>query len=137
MWGPWSFVTSMNHTRGQYRAKGRTYLSTPTNVEHWHALWHAFYLNEGYRYSCVNSTVSAHSFSLDGHTWHAGATQPYDTQVQVLDPTADSGTKTITVSTRERPKLLFDEHGQMTHLVNGVSGASQCEAGGLPAPIAS
>ena len=40
------------------------------------------------------------------------------------------------VSTRERPKLFFDEHGQMTHLLNGVSGASECRPGptnaGLP-----
>jgi hypothetical protein len=135
IWGPWSFVTGLNHTawpKPKPPGKWEDVFIYTDKRGHWHALWHAFYLNEGHRSSCVNSTVSAHSFSLDGYTWHAGATQPYDTQVQVLDPAADSGTQTITVSTRERPKLLFDEHGQMTHLVNGVSGASQCEAGGPP-----
>ena len=73
----------------------------------------------------MNSTVSMHTFSEDGYTWHAGAEQPYTTQVETT-------AGTITVSTRERPKLFFNKAGQMTHLVTGVSGASQCEFGGPP-----
>jgi hypothetical protein len=127
--GPWSFVTGLNNT-----------FSTPTPpgkkedifvwTDHrgsWHALWHAFFLNEDiapHRRSCVNSTVSMHTYSLDGYTWHAGAEQPYTTQVETT-------TGTITVSTRERPKLFFAA-GHPTHLVNGVSGASQCAVGGPP-----
>ena len=86
------------------------------------------FLNEDiapHRRSCVNSTVSMHTFSTDGFTWHAGAEQPYTTQVETT-------TGMITVSTRERPKLFFNAAGQPTHLVNGVSGASQCGAGPPP-----
>jgi hypothetical protein len=32
----------------------------------------------------------------------------------------------LTVSTRERPKLLFGPSGAPTHLVNGVSGEASC-----------
>ncbi len=32
----------------------------------------------------------------------------------------------MTVSTRERPKLLFGPSGAPTHLVNGVSGEASC-----------
>ena len=97
---------------------------------HWHALWHAFDLSEHARKSCVNSTVSAHTFSVDGIQWHASAKQPYTTQVVV-----DRGggvNETITVSTRERPKLFFNSKGVATHLLNGVSSASQCYLGGPP-----
>ena len=73
----------------------------------------------------MNSTVSMHTYSKDGFTWHAGAEQPYTTQVETT-------AGIVTVSTRERPKLVFNAAGQMTHLVNGVSGASQCEFGGPP-----
>ena len=62
---------------------------------------------------------------VDGYTWHAGAKQPYTTLVETT-------IGQIIVSTRERPKLLFDKAGQMTHLINGVSGAAQCEFGGPP-----
>ena len=82
-------------------------------------------MEEGHRSSCVNSTVSAHTFSTNGYDWHAGAVQPYTTQIVTT-------TGTVTVSTRERPKLRFDKSGQMTHLLNGVSGASQCATGGPP-----
>ncbi len=34
--------------------------------------------------------------------------------------------ETITVATRERPKLLFGAGGVPTHLVNGVCSAASC-----------
>ena len=46
----------------------------------------------------------------DGFTWHMSPTPPYGTQIKL------SSGETITVSTRERPKMFFDESGQMTHL---------------------
>ena len=125
--GPWTFVTGLNNSFSTPTPRGKkedVFIYTDRKGS-WHALWHAFFLDEGHRGSCVNSTVSMHTFSEDGHTWHAGAEQPYTTQVQTT-------TGVVTVSTRERPKLFFDEAGQMTHLVNGVSGAAQCEAGGPP-----
>jgi hypothetical protein len=61
--GPWSFVVGLNNT-----------FSTPTppgkkedpciwtdRHGHWHALWHAFFLDEGHRSSCVNSTCVMHA----------------------------------------------------------------------------
>jgi hypothetical protein len=98
---------------------------------HWHTLWHAFDLSESQRRNCVNSTVSAHTFSVDGISWHASAKQPYSTQI-VVDR-GGGALETITVSTRERPKLFFDSTtGKATHLINGVSSATQCDAGPPP-----
>jgi hypothetical protein len=80
-------------------------------------------------------------FSVDGFVWHASATSPYGSQVEVLHPSggggstttnthtnkgADAETRVFTVATRERPKLVFDVDGQMTHLINGVCGAPSC-----------
>lgn len=108
-------------------------LHTADHRGNFHALWHAFDLSEKERKSCTNSTVSAHTFSLDGINWHASETQPYTTQVATAPlasppwATADRiESNLVTVSTRERPKLLFNSSGHMTHLVNGVSGAPQC-----------
>ena len=52
---------------------------------------------------------------------------PYGTQVElnIQGPKPE----TITVATRERPKLFFDETGQMTHLFNGVCSAENCPNG--------
>lgn len=65
---------------------------------------------------CVNSTVSGHYFSPDGLTWFASATSPFPNTIPITD-----GTTTL-VSTRERPKILFDAAGNPTHLYNGVCG---------------
>jgi len=70
--------------------------------------------------NCVNSTVSAHSFSKDGFQWTMSKTAPYGTQVEL------STGETVTVATRERPKPFFDSKGVMTHLLNGVCGSSSC-----------
>jgi hypothetical protein len=69
---------------------------------------------------CSDSTVSAHSFSVDGFTWTMSKTPPFGTQVQLATGGA------VTVATRERPKPFFDEHGVMTHLLSGVCGAANC-----------
>ena len=79
--------------------------------------------NPPHGHECFNSTVSAHAYSEDGFTWYMSASQPYGTQVEL------STGETITVATRERPKLFFDEQGRMTHLFNGVCGASACPEG--------
>ena len=42
----------------------------------------------------------------------------YGTQVQLTTG------ETVTVATRERPKVYFDKDWKMTHLVNGVCSAS-------------
>jgi hypothetical protein len=59
-------------------------------------------------------------FSTDGYEWHTSATQPFTTQVLTTNG------ETVTVSTRERPKMLFDETGKPTHLITGVCSATAC-----------
>eukprot|EP00756_Hemistasia_phaeocysticola_P002323 Hpha_TRINITY_DN11613_c0_g1::TRINITY_DN11613_c0_g1_i1::g.49007::m.49007 len=90
-----------------------------TDSRGWHVLYH-LYDNSEDPTQCVTSSVSAHLYSKDGFKWTAGGEQPYTTQVELT-----SG-GTITVATRERPKLLFDSSGP-THLINGVCGATDCE----------
>lgn len=77
--------------------------------------------------SCVNSTVSGHYFSADGLKWTTSPDAPYGNLIQFAD-----GSEML-VSTRERPKLIFDAGGNPTHLVNGVcGGTSNCAAEGTP-----
>ena len=87
----------------------------------WHILFHAYSIEED-RSQCRNSTVSAHMFSKDGHDWHLGLGYPYTTQVR-------TNKQTITVSTRERPKLLFSTKGIPTHLITAVCSKPSCPEG--------
>ena len=85
---------------------------------HWHIINHVYDVGE-YEH-CGNSTVSAHLFSFDGFEWHTTATQPFGTEVAL----SDGGT--MTLSTRERPKLLFAGNGTATHLFSGASALPNC-----------
>eukprot|EP00947_MAST-08B_sp_MAST-8B-sp1_P005946 g5946.t1 len=90
---------------------------------HWHILAHVF--ADGRR--CGDSDpasvrpscnyISGHAFSRDGLTnWTVSPTEPYSFSVQY-----DDGTTGL-MSTRERPKLLFDpETREPTHLYNAVA----------------
>jgi len=124
--GPWASAGSFSHSGGPRGTFEDPYLYTTSRG--WHLLYHVYDVHAD-RTQCVNSTVSAHVFSVDGHTWHTAASQPYSTQVAVND-SASGEVKTITVATRERPKLHFDtKTGQMTHLFNGVCSATACPEG--------
>lgn len=116
IWGPWQTVTGFSHSGGPAGKYEDPVLYT--DKRGFHVFYHVY--NYADRESCVNATVSAHVFSEDGYTWHASPVQPYTTQVEV------EGQGTITISTRERPKLFFDRSGQMTHLFNGVCSATEC-----------
>lgn len=70
--------------------------------------------------TCYNSTVSGQYFSPDGLTWYTAPFEPYTNLVQFTDGS------THTVSTRERPKMLFNSAGVPTHIVNGVCAATYC-----------
>lgn len=72
--------------------------------------------------SCVNSTVSGHAFSRDGLVWQGSPEQPFGNLVRFADGSS------MLVSTRERPKLLWDAaHIVPTHLVTAVTGGvSDC-----------
>ena len=121
--GPWVKVSSLSHSGGPPGAYEDPFLYTDSRG--WHLLYHVYdtHQNPPHGHECVNSTVSAHAFSVDGFTWHMSATQPYGTQVQLT-----SG-ETMTVATRERPKLWFDAAGHKTHLFNGVCGVPNCPDG--------
>jgi hypothetical protein len=82
----------------------------------WHIIWHV-YTTSPVPPTCVNSTVSGHWYSPDGLTWYASATSPFPNTIPITD-----GTTTL-VSTRERPKILFNAAGDPAHLYNGVCGA--------------
>ena len=64
---------------------------------------------------CENTTVAAHAYSADGHTWHWSDTAPYPATSRLV------GGGTFRVATRERPKPFFDDgNGHMTHLLTAV-----------------
>lgn len=115
--GPWNKVTSFSHGGGPSGNYEDPYLYTDKRG-HFHLIYHVYQTFPAYE--CVNSTVSAHVFSVDGFSWQAHPTQPYTTQVAL------STGNTITVSTRERPKMFFDKSGTPTHLFNGVCSATAC-----------
>lgn len=85
----------------------------------WHIIWHV-YTTSPVPPTCVNSTVSGHWFSPDGLQWYAASTPPFPNTIPLTD-----GTTTL-VSTRERPKILFDAAGDPTHLYNGVCATLSC-----------
>jgi hypothetical protein len=108
-----------------------------TTKRGWHVLFHASIPDNSTDAdtNCESSVVSAHMFSIDGYDWHVSSISPYTTQVEVNQPQATSSgghgssedtTRVMTVATRERPKLIFDADGEMTHLINGVCGAPSC-----------
>lgn len=118
--GPWRTVTDVNvdHSHGYVDGNYEDPF-VYTDAGGFHILWHVYNTHED-KYECVNSTVSAHFYSKDGFKWFTHGTQPYTTQVQLASGSI------VTVSTRERPKILFDRNGAMTHLVNGVCSAIAC-----------
>jgi len=121
--GPWKTVATFSHTGGPAGAYEDPFLYNTDRG--YHLIYHVYNTGENppHGHECVNSTVSAHAFSADGFSWHMSATSPYGTQVALANGT------TVTVATRERPKLWFDAEGKMTHLFNGVCSAEDCPNG--------
>jgi hypothetical protein len=100
--GPWRLVSQIDVQGGPSGAYEDPFLYTDKR-NNFHVIYHVYNTTENPPHGpeCVNSTVSAHVFSEDGHTWHAHLSQPYTTQVHL------SSRGTITVATRERPKISF------------------------------
>eukprot|EP00040_Diaphanoeca_grandis_P020039 m.106302 g.106302 ORF g.106302 m.106302 type:complete len:451 (-) comp27712_c0_seq3:113-1465(-) len=146
--GPWTPVgRSIPHSSGPvgWHYEDPFLYSTKRGF---HILYHASnnHENPPLGLNCHNSTVSAHVYSSDGYTWHTSHAQPYGNHIEVntvpssngVDQTRTSpssvlssssssvSTQTVIVATRERPKLWFNADGEITHLVNGVCGASSC-----------
>jgi len=115
--GPWNHITTIKISGGPCCNYEDPFLWTDING-HFHVIYHVYNTKEGPT-SCVSSTVSAHAFSPDGYTWKFNPKQPYTTQVQTT-----SGS--ITVATRERPKMFFDSTGRESYLFNGVCSVPDC-----------
>ena len=111
-------------------------LTTATHNSPTHARAHPqpptdhVYRTGGDAHNCLpghdGAVVSGHYFSKDGFTWHASAVAPYGNVVNLTDGTAQL------LTTRERPKMLFNAQGVPTHLSNGVCPSP----GGWSTPIA-
>ena len=91
---------------------------------HYHVLAHAFLDGGGtcggadpHTVTAACNYISGHAFSRDGlGNWTASPTEPYSFAVAY-----DDGSHGL-LSTRERPKLLFDESsGEPTHLFTAVA----------------
>jgi hypothetical protein len=86
--------------------------------------WHVFF--HSYTMTCDNpncdpTEIAGHSYSKDGVTWFSSPTQPYFNIANVSDGTQ------VVMSTRERPKLIFDpKTGLPTHLSNGICPTPHC-----------
>jgi hypothetical protein len=72
--------------------------------------------------ACNDTTVSGHHFSANGLDWHSSRIEPYTSKVAYTNGT------TITVATRERPKLIFhpETAGEISHLSTGTCVATTC-----------
>jgi hypothetical protein len=85
-----------------------------------HILYHVYRTGPvgGDAHNCLpghdGAVVSGHYFSEDGLAWFTSPTQPYGNTIAL-----DDGS-TMLLTTRERPKMLFNAAGEPTHLSNGV-----------------
>ena len=83
---------------------------------HIHLLFHSFGNEPAVvNASCRGTLTSAHAFSQDGFSWFVGPGVPYPSSVLT------STNETLLYWSRERPKIVWDDSGQMTHLVTAVA----------------
>ena len=61
-----------------------------------------------------HQSFGGHGHSRDGLTWTFSAVAPYSNNVTFTDG------KTVSMQRRERPHLVFDAKGYISHLANGV-----------------
>jgi hypothetical protein len=81
-------------------------------------IYHEYRTGGAEAHNCLpghdGSVVSGHYFSQDGWTWHAASWSPYGNVLNLTD-----GSQQL-LTTRERPKMIFNAAGEPTHLSNGV-----------------
>lgn len=84
----------------------------------WHILYHVYRTGGESAHNCTpgndGAVVSGHYFSQDGLSWITSPTMPYLNVITLAD-----GTNQL-LTTRERPKMIFNSDGEPTHLSNGV-----------------
>jgi hypothetical protein len=114
--GPWVYVTQVTGG-GTPGIEEDAFLYIDARG-HWHNLKHAYSM-DCRDPSCAPYAISAHSFSRDGLTWTGSCTQPFFNTANVSDGSV------VTMSTRERPKLLFNAAGEPTHLFNVSSAGAR------------
>ena len=123
--GPWTHVTQISAGGGLSGNYEDPYLFIDTR-NNWHVIYHVYRTDGQDSTNCEpghdGSVVAGHYFSQDGLKWRAAAVSPFGNTVEL-----DNGQVQL-LSTRERPKMLFDaKTGKPTHLFNGVcAGATTC-----------
>lgn len=113
--GPWTHLLDVNPSGGVPGSYEDAFLWMDPRGN-WHIIFHVYTTNVPS--SCVNSTVSGHFFSPDGWNWLASPVEPFGNYVEFTDGSS------MLLSTRERPKLLFNAQGDPTYLYNGVCGGT-------------
>ena len=61
-----------------------------------------------------HKSFGGHAYSRDGVTWTYSDVPPFNNNVSFVDGSV------ISMERRERPHLIFDKNGYISHLVNGV-----------------
>lgn len=102
---PWTTFATIPHPSMPYTVEDPVMWIDPRG--NWHIINHAY--NTAERTNCSSSHVSNHFFSADGKTW-GFSMQPYGHTV-----TFDDGS-THSFCTLERPNLVFDDNGLITHI---------------------
>jgi hypothetical protein len=114
---PWTHVTTISASggvAGTYE-DGFLFIDARNN---WHVIYHVYRTGGASAHNCTpgndGAVVAGHYFSADGFSWRASAVSPYGNVIDLAD-----GSQQL-LTTRERPKLLFNASGVPTHLSNGV-----------------
>ena len=113
--GPWRVVTEITPEDTTINDAAEDPFLWEDQAGHLHVLAHAGPL--GHEAGEPSPRVSAHGFSRDGVTWGWSVNQPYSSTIVF-----ENGSS-VHFSSAERPKLVLDEDGAPTHLVNGLSAA--------------
>jgi hypothetical protein len=116
---PWTHVTSISSANGN---------PLPGNYEdpffwidargNFHVIYHVYRTGGASAHNCTpgndGAVVSGHYFSRDGFVWRAAGVAPYGNVIDLAD-----GSQQL-LTTRERPKMVFNAAGDPTHISNGV-----------------
>ena len=110
------FLVKADHWQGPYSLFRKDWAPAPVfpfGVEdsfmwrdargNFHALFHAW------------DKIGGHAYSKDGLRWEYANVRAYSTEAEL----EDGGS--VTYWRRERPRLIFDDSGEPTHLINGAS----------------